>query len=144
MSKKSKKHPRANAGYTLTELLVVLVILGLVMGLVAPRFIGQIGGAKGKTATAQIENLASAVEFFHLDTGRYPTTSDGLSALVTAPSGAQGWKGPYLRRGLVPDDPWGTPYQYQLLGDGQFAIRTLGRDQKQGGEGEDQDYVSGS
>lgn len=135
---------RGSAGYTLTELLVVLVILGLVMGLVAPRFIGQIGGARVKAAAAQVENLASAIEFFHLDTGQYPTTANGLNALISQPATIEGWNGPYLRRGRLPDDPWGNPYIYQLLGDGRFVVRTLGKDAKEGGDGENRDHISGS
>ncbi len=132
------------AGYTLAELLVVLVILGLIMGLVAPRFIGQIGGSKVKIAAAQVENLAAAAEFFSIDTGRYPTSSEGLNALVSAPGDRTGWNGPYLKRGRLPVDPWGNPYRYRLLPNGQFEIHSWGADNKEGGEDENRDHVSGS
>ncbi|VAV90534.1 hypothetical protein MNBD_ALPHA06-2216 [hydrothermal vent metagenome] len=145
MSKIHKQKPvkhRNEAGYTLVELLVVMLILGLLIGLVAPRFMNQVGGAKSKTARIQVENLASAIEFFRLDTGYYPNTSNGLEALVSAPPDASGWNGPYVKR--VPNDPWREPYVYELTGSNQFTIRTLGADKKAGGEGENEDYVSGS
>ncbi|PHR59687.1 MAG: type II secretion system protein GspG [Robiginitomaculum sp.] len=146
MQKQSGKKVSRNqrAGYTLAELLVVLVILGLIMGLVAPRFIGQIGGSKVKIAAAQVENLAAATEFFSIDTGRYPSNSEGLSALVSVPGEPTGWNGPYLKRGHLPVDPWGNPYRYRLLPNGQFEIRSWGADNKEGGEDENRDHVSGS
>jgi general secretion pathway protein G len=127
--------------------MVVMLILTIVVGLAVPRFLGMLGGAKTKAAVVQVENLSSAIEFFFLDTGRYPTTSEGLAALAAAPPNAEGWNGPYLRRKgdvLVPLDPWKNPYQYELHGSSQFTIRTLGADNKEGGEGEDSDYSSGS
>jgi len=134
----------STAGYTLTELLVVLVILGLIMGLVAPRLLGQIGGAQSKTASAQVQNLASAVEFFHLDTGRYPTSSEGLQVLVSNSGGIEGWNGPYLKGSKLPNDPWKNPYIYELRANGQFVIRTLGADNKEGGDGKNKDHEATS
>ncbi len=139
------KPSKNKAGYTLTELLVVLVILGLVMGLIAPKFIGQIGGARTKTAAAQVTNLASAVEFFYLDMGRYPSTLEGLTALLSPPPDSDTWNGPYLKRGkTVPNDPWKNPYIYEVLADGSFVIRSLGADAKEGGDGENRDHNSNS
>lgn len=126
-------------GFTLIELLVVLAILGLLAGLVGPRVIGQLGGAKSQTAAVQIKDLENAVELFRLDVGRYPSVAEGLQALVTAPPGATGWNGPYLRRG-VPNDPWGQPYHYRFPGQhGDVDIFTYGADNQPGGTGENAD-----
>lgn len=138
-------HPKTRTsrdGYTLTELLVVLVILGLLVGLIAPRFLGQIGKARTKTARVQISNLSTALEYYQLDTGRYPSGSTGLSALISAPPNTQNWDGPYLKTRRVPDDPWGNPYIYQPGAGGNFVIKTLGADQREGGDGEDTDISS--
>ncbi len=129
-------------GYTLTELLVVLVILGLLVGLIAPRFLGQIGKARTKTARVQISNLSTALEYYQLDTGRYPSTSTGLSALITPPPNTENWDGPYLKTRRVPDDPWGNPYIYQPGANGTFIVKTLGADNREGGDGEDADISS--
>lgn len=107
----------ARAGFTLVEMLVVLVIIGLIMGLVGPRVLGYLGEAKEKTARIQIENFKTAIDLYYLDTGTYPSASDGLSALVKRPSGVDGWNGPYVRGGKVPDDPWGSPYVYRSPAD---------------------------
>lgn len=129
-------------GFTLIELLVVLAILGLLAGLVGPRVIGQLGGAKSQSASVQIQDLASAVDLFRLDVGRYPTEAEGLQALVTQPPGLAGWNGPYLRRGL-PNDPWGNPYRYRYPGQhGDFDIYTYGADNSPGGSGENAEIGS--
>lgn len=126
-------------GFTLIELLVVLVILTLLAGLVGPRVMSLLGGAKSKTATLQITDLEKSLEIFKLDAGRYPTTEEGLSALVTKPASASGWNGPYLKGGL-PTDPWGKPYTYKgPAGNVEFEILTLGADGAPGGDGENAD-----
>ncbi|MDD3650723.1 type II secretion system major pseudopilin GspG [Immundisolibacter sp.] len=130
---------RRSLGFTLIELLVVLAILGLLAGLVGPRVLSQLGGAKSKTAVVQIRDLEQGAELFKLDVGRFPTTQEGLEALVSAPPAAPGWNGPYLRKGL-PTDPWGRPYHYESPGrNGDFDIYTLGADNAPGGDGENAD-----
>ncbi|EAS51317.1 general secretory pathway protein G [Aurantimonas manganoxydans SI85-9A1] len=129
-------HPRdRDGGFTLVELLVVLVILSLVMGLVGPRVLSYLGDARAKTAQMQIESLSSALDLFFLDIGRYPTEREGLAALVE-PSSIPGWNGPYVQQGRVPVDPWGKPYQYRSTATGtKFDIRSLGPEGSGGGSG---------
>lgn len=103
------------AGFTLVELLVVLAIMAMLAGLVAPRVMEYFGRAKVETAKLQVENIAAAMELHRLDVGRYPTAQEGLQALV-APTGAPRWQGPYLKGGAVPPDPWGRPYRYRIPG----------------------------
>lgn len=130
---------RAQRGFTLIELLVVLAILTLLAGLVGPRVLNQLGGAKSKTAGVQISDLDKSLELFKLDVGRYPTTEEGLDALSKRPGNAASWAGPYVR-GNVPADPWGRPYRYSNPGpNGGIEILTLGADGAPGGEGENAD-----
>jgi len=130
---------RQQAGFTLMELLVVLAILGLLMGLVGPQVLNQLSGAKVKTAGIQIKDLEQALEMYKLDVGRFPTTSQGLTALVNKPSGASGWNGPYLKS-KVPPDPWKVDYHYKYPGQhGDLDIYTYGQDGTPGGDGEDTD-----
>lgn len=118
---------RRSAGFTLVEVLVVLVIIGMVMGLVGPRVLGYLADSKVKTARIQIENIASAVDLFYLDNGRYPEASEGLAALVDRPNDLTAWNGPYLKSGAVPVDPWGKPYIYRMPGPrGPFEILSSG------------------
>lgn len=130
---------RRSRGFTLIELLVVLAILTLLAGIVGPRVLNQLGGAKSKTAALQIADIDKALEIYKLDTGRYPTNAEGLQALVTKPGSANGWNGPYLKGG-VPNDPWGNPYRYANPGpNGGIEILSLGGDNAPGGESENAD-----
>ncbi|MEO1079801.1 MAG: type II secretion system major pseudopilin GspG [Pseudomonadota bacterium] len=136
---KSQYKPRRAAGFTLMELLVVLAILGLLMSLVGPQVLNQLGGAKTKTALIQIKDLEQALEMYKLDVGRYPSTAQGLVALVQKPGDAAGWNGPYLK-GNVPQDPWKRDYNYKFPGErAEVDIFTLGQNGAPGGEGEDTD-----
>jgi general secretion pathway protein G len=134
--------PRRVRGFTLIELLVVLAILGLLIGLVGPRFLGQLGGAKSKTAAIQIHDLEKGLELFKLDVGRFPTNEEGLDALVKQPANARGWNGPYLKGSSVPEDPWGRVYKYAFAGSGEPEILSLGADGAPGGDGENADVSS--
>ena len=135
----NKKLQRKSRGFTLIELLVVLAILTLLAGLVGPKVLSQLGGAKAKTAGVQINDLQKALDIFKLDVGRYPTTEEGLDALVKKPGSANGWTGPYLKGG-VPTDPWSHPYRYANPGpNGGIEILSLGADGAPGGEGENAD-----
>jgi general secretion pathway protein G len=131
------------AGFTLVELLVVLVILVLLASIIGPRVIGYLGSSRSKTAQVQIEGLVTSLELFHIDVGRYPTTTEGLDALVKAAVRTPGWNGPYLSKSTVPLDPWGRPYRYESPGKkGPFDLYTYGRDGKEGGADEDADIGS--
>lgn len=131
---------RARRGVTLVELLVVLVILGLLVGVVGPRVIAYLGTAKSDTARVQIEQLAAALDLYLIDNGRYPTESEGLAALVEAPSALSSWNGPYLEDNEVPLDPWGNEFIYRVPGaDGPYTLGTLGADASEGGDGENAD-----
>lgn len=131
---------RREAGFTLVELLVVLVILVLLASIIGPRVIGYLSSSKSKTAKIQIESLVTSLELFHVDVGRYPTTTEGLEGLVKAPSGAKGWNGPYLTKGDVPLDPWGAAYKYEQPGKvAAFDVYSFGADGKEGGSDEDAD-----
>jgi general secretion pathway protein G len=126
-------------GFTLLELLVVIVIIGLLAGYVGPKYFAQEGKAKAKVARAQIDGFEKALDAYRIDVGRYPTTEQGLAALDTRPDNETRWAGPYLKR-AVPADPWGKPYLYRVPGEkGEVDIYSLGRDGKAGGEGEDAD-----
>ena len=126
-------------GFTLLELLVVMVIIGLLAGYVAPRYFGQIGKSEVKVARAQLDSLEKALDQYRLDTGHYPGTEIGLAALVTKPSSETKWSGPYLKK-AVPLDPWGRAYQYKSPGDhGDFDLISFGKDGQPGGGGEAED-----
>ncbi len=130
-------------GFTLVEILVVITIIGLIMGLVGPRVLNYLSESKVKAATIQIQSFSSALDLFYLDLGRYPSTSEGLGALVQRPAGSSGWNGPYLKNAAVPNDPWGHPYRYRSPSDhGPFEIVSLGSDGKEGGVGTAADIKS--
>ena len=134
---------RLPRGFTLLELLVVLVILGLLAGVIGPQVMKHVGTSKSKTATVQIEELGTALEMYRLEVGSYPTTAHGLAVLVQRPAGVEQWNGPYLRKPVVPKDPWGRDYRYRHPGEhGSFDIYTLGADNADGGEGESADVVN--
>jgi len=131
---------RQHRGFTLIELLVVLAILTLLAGLVGPRVLNQLGGAKSKTAGVQIADIEKALDLYRLDVGRFPTNEEGLNALVTKPGSANGWNGPYLKGGGVPNDPWGHAYKYSNAAQGgSVEILSLGADGAPGGDGENAD-----
>lgn len=134
---------RRQRGFTLVELLVVMAILVLLAGIVAPRVIGYLGSSRVKAAKVQIEGLATSLELFRLDTGRYPSSQEGLVALVRKPDRVSNWNGPYIRGREVPADPWGQPYGYRSPGkDTAFEIYSLGADGKPSGDGENEDIRS--
>jgi len=133
----------ATAGFTLVEVLVVITIIALIMGLIGPRVLNYLTESKAKAAKIQIESLASALDLYFLDAGRYPNTSEGLSALIRHPAGANGWNGPYLRGNAVPNDPWGRPYVYRSPGQhGPYDIISYGADGQEGGTGAGADIGS--
>ncbi|HEV8106752.1 MAG TPA: type II secretion system major pseudopilin GspG [Burkholderiales bacterium] len=130
---------RKEQGFTLLELLVVIVIIGLLAGYVAPRYFSQVGRSEIQVAKAQIESLDKALDQYRLDMRRYPSTEEGLQALVAKPESAAAWSGPYLKKS-VPNDPWGRPYVYRTPGQkSEFELFSYGRDGKPGGTGEDAD-----
>lgn len=131
--------PPHQAGFTLLELLVVLVILGLLAGYVAPKYFSQIGKSEVKTARAQIDALEKALDQYRIDTGRYPSSEQGLAALMAKPADEARWDGPYLKK-PVPNDPWGKPYQYRVPGErGEVDLFSFGRDGAPGGSGDGAD-----
>jgi len=127
-------------GFTLLELLVVILIIGLLTGIVAPRFLNQIGRSEVTTARAQIDAFDKALQAFRIDVGRFPTTGEGLQALTTAPGNEPRWRGPYLKD-AAPLDPWGQPYRYSAPGSHgkDYDIVSYGRDRAAGGSGDDAD-----
>jgi general secretion pathway protein G len=121
-------------GFTLVEMLVVITIIGLIMGLIGPRVLNYLSESKVKTARIQIQSFSSALDLFYLDAGRYPSTAEGLTALVRPTGGAAGWSGPYLKGGSVPNDPWNNPYVYRSPGQhGPYDIISYGSDGQEGG-----------
>ncbi|KQY90336.1 MULTISPECIES: type II secretion system major pseudopilin GspG [Roseateles] len=134
--------PARARGFTLLELLVVMVIIGLLAGYVGPKFFGQIGKSEVKATKAQIDALQKSLDQYRLDVGRYPSTEQGLAVLVTKPADEPKWQGPYLSK-AVPKDPWGNDYQYRSPGEhGEYDLLSLGKDGRPGGEGEDADLTS--
>ncbi len=142
-AKQNRSTQRQNAGFTLLELLVVIVIIGLLAAYVGPKYFTQLGKAEVTTARAQMEAFEKTLDNYRLDIGRYPTTEEGLAALMVAPPSAGAkWNGPYLKKG-VPPDPWGNPYQYRAPGaKAEYEIMSTGKDGQPGGTGENADIVT--
>ncbi len=127
-------------GFTLIELLVVMAILAMLAGLVGPRVMNALGESKGKTAKVQLEELSAALDIYRLDTGNYPTSDQGLVALVEQVDGVDNWNGPYLKKPRIPKDPWGADYVYRFPGEqNEYDLLSLGSDRAEGGEGEAKD-----
>ncbi|MFG6489841.1 type II secretion system major pseudopilin GspG [Roseateles sp. BYS78W] len=140
MTPPARLHRRC--GFTLLELLVVMVIIGLLAGYVGPKFFGQIGKSEVKAAKAQIDALQKSLDQYRLDVGHYPSTEQGLAVLVDRPADEPKWAGPYLSKRL-PKDPWGNDYQYRSPGEhGEYDLLSFGKDGRPGGEGEDADLTS--
>lgn len=133
---------RTSHGFTLLELLVVMVIIGLLAGYVGPKYFSQIGKSEVKSAMAQIDALEKALDTYRLDTGHYPGTEQGLNALMTQPASEPKWQGPYLKK-VIPPDPWGKPYIYKQPGEhGEFDLFSYGKDGQPGGSGDAVDITN--
>jgi general secretion pathway protein G len=133
---------RADSGFTLVELLVVLAILGMLVALVTPQVLKYLGRAKVDSARIEIQTIGNALDLYRLDMQHYPTQSEGLQALVEAPTGTDAgrWQGPYIKQNKLPVDPWGRPYNYRSPGEhGEYDLYSLGADNAPGGSGENQD-----
>jgi general secretion pathway protein G len=138
-----RRRVRGEGGFTLIEILVVIAIIALIMSLVGPRVLNYLGESKVKAARIQIQSFGSALDLFNLDTGRYPTTGEGLTALVQSPGTIPSWNGPYLKGGVLPNDPWGKAYVYRSPGEhGPYDIMSYGSDGQEGGTGTAADIVS--
>ena len=130
-------------GMTLIEILVVLVLIGIVLGIVGGNFIGRGEKAKADAAKIEIGQIGQALDLYKLEIGRYPSSSEGLQALVTAPAGVANWNGPYWKKAQIPKDAWGNEYRYTSPGQkGAYDIVSLGADGKEGGEGTNKDITS--
>jgi len=137
------KRPLAQRGMTLIEILVVLVLIGIVLGIVGGNFIGRGEKAKADAARIEIGQIGQALDLYKLETGRYPSSSEGLQALIAQPAGATNWNGPYWKKSTIPKDPWGNDYRYTSPGQkGAYDILSLGADGKEGGEGTNKDITS--
>lgn len=131
-----RKSDDSEQGFTLVEMLVVITIIGLIMGLIGPRVLNYLSESKVKAAKIQLQSFASALDLFYLDAGRFPSTAEGLAALVKQTPGVNAWNGPYLRGGNVPNDPWSHSYVYRSPGEhGPYEIISYGSDGQEGGSG---------
>ena len=140
MPDRTARRPRRQRGFTLLEILVVLAIIGLIAAIAAPQVFKSLGGAKSDSAKVQIESLATGIDLYRLEVGKLPPD---LDALVSKPSGEDRWNGPYLRKPVVPKDPWGNEFHYKMPGDhGEYDLYSLGADGTEGGEGENRDVTS--
>lgn len=140
---KMRSYLLRNGGFTLLELLIVMIIIGLLAALIGPKMIGRVGESRQTVAKQQIEGFSTALEMFKLDTTRYPTQEQGMEALVATPHGIENWKGPYLKKKFIPKDPWGNEYVYVYPGEnGDYDIISYGADGAEGGDGENADVVS--
>ena len=139
----NRKRSSYQHGMTLIEILVVLVLIGIVMGILGGNFIGRGEKAKADAAKIEIGQIGQALDLYKLETGRYPSSSEGLQALVAAPAGATNWNGPYWKKSSIPKDPWGNDYRYTSPGQkGAYDIVSLGADGKEGGDGTNKDISS--
>jgi len=143
LSASKRRSRRGEDGFTLVEILVVITIIGMIVALVGPRVLNYLGESKVKTAKIQIQSFASALDLFYLDAGRYPSSAEGLAALVQPSGGIAAWNGPYLKGGAVPTDPWGKPYVYKSPGEhGAYDVISYGADGREGGTGTAADITS--
>jgi general secretion pathway protein G len=135
-ARRRRSRVHGQRGFTLVEMLVVITIIGLIMSLVGPRVLNYLGESKVKAAKIQIQSFASALDLFYLDAGRYPSTSEGLAVLVKPASGLATWNGPYVKGGVLPNDPWGRPYMFRSPGERcPYEIVSYGADGQEGGTG---------
>ena len=138
-----KSRRNAQAGFTLVEILVVIGILGLLAAIAAPQVMKHLGHAKTQAAKIEIRNIASALDLYRIDVGHYPRQEEGLAALVTKPSGADAWKGPYVQKQASLADPWGNAYIYRVPGQhGEYDLLSYGADKAEGGTGEGEDITN--
>lgn len=143
MTSRDRRRRTDQAGFTLIELLVVLAILALIASFAVPQVMKYLGGARGDAARVQLQHLGTNLDLYRLENGRYPTTEEGLLALVEKPQAAARWSGPYVKRKEQLLDPWGTPYAYRHPGrNAEYDLWSLGADGKEGGDGESRDVVS--
>ncbi len=134
---------RRVSGMTLIEILVVLVLIGIVLGIVGGNFIGRGEKAKADAAKIEIGQIGQSLDLFKLEIGRYPTSQEGLQALISAPPGVANWNGPYWKKSTLPKDPWGNDYKYVAPGQsGPYDVVSYGADGKEGGEGVNKDITS--
>ena len=142
---RSRSRKESERGFTLVEILVVITIIALIMSLVGPRVLNYLTESKVKAAKIQMQSFSSALDLLYLDTGRYPSSAEGLAVLVKPTSAMAGWNGPYLKGGNVPNDPWGKPYLYRSPTErAKYEIMSYGADGQEGGTGTAADITSAS